>query len=177
MSLNQENTLFLIIDIQEKLLRATFNNDVLEKNSKTLAKAAQILNLPVIITEQYPQGLGASIDGINGIAETFVKTSFNALLEVDIFEKLKSFKNYNIVVFGIETHICVYQTVKALLELGFSVTVVSNACGSRSEFEYSLALDNMNTEGAKIKSTEMVLFEILKSSKHPNFKEIQALIK
>ena len=90
---------------------------------------------------------------------------------------LKETNRNQILVFGIETHICVHQTVANLLEQGFDVTVVSDACGSRSEIEYQQALLCMKENGAKIKSTEMVIFELLKSAKHPNFKEIQGMIK
>ena len=78
---------------------------------------------------------------------------------------------------GIETHICVYQTVSDLLKMGFNVTVIADACGSRSEYEYNQCLNVMKSEGANIKTTEMILFELLKSAKHPNFKDIQNLIK
>ena len=79
--------------------------------------------------------------------------------------------------FGIETHICVYQTVADLLKEGYDVYVVANCCASRSEINYKTSLELMRQQGAKITTLEIVLFEFLKSSKHPNFKEIQALIK
>ena len=92
-------------------------------------------------------------------------------------DELKTLGKKQVIIFGIETHICVYQSVVALLELGYDVNVVVDACGSRSEFEYNRAINLMSEYGAKIKTTEMVLFELIKSSKHPNFKEIQSLIK
>ena len=171
------NAQLLVIDVQEKLLNAVFNKEIVGKKSRILVKVAEILSLPITVTEQYPQGLGESVEGIKENAKIFVKTSFNALEDDDLLNLLKKANRNQILIFGIETHICVHQTVTSLLEQGFDVTVISDACGSRSEFEYQQALLCMKENGAKIKSTEMVIFELLKGAKHPNFKEIQALIK
>lgn len=177
MILNQENCLMLVIDVQEKLLNAVFNKEEVEKKSRILAKTTEILNIPIIVTEQYPQGLGETIEGIKDSAKVFIKTAFNALNDESLVNDLKTYNKKQIIIFGIETHICVHQTVDALIENGFDVTVVRDACGSRSELEYQSGLACMKQNGANIKTTEMVLFELLKSAKHPNFKEIQALIK
>ena len=177
MILEQENSLLLIIDLQEKLLNAVFNKELVLKNSKILIQAAKVLNLPKIVTEQYPQGLGESIEGVKEKAITFEKVAFNALQDEKLLNKLKECGKKQIIIWGIETHICVYQTALALLNNGYNVTVVSDACGSRSEYEYNSALSCLLSYGAKIKTTEMILFELLKTAKHPNFKEIQALIK
>lgn len=177
--LEQNETLILIIDIQEKLLNSTFNKDLLLKNASTITKTSTILNIPVIITEQYPKGLGETISDIknNVNASFYEKTSFNALEDETLCEELKSKNKKQIILLGIETHICVYQTAIALLEKGFDVTIVKNACGSRSENEHKNSLEILKSIGANIKTTEMILFELLKTAKHPNFKEIQALIK
>lgn len=177
MILDDAKTQLLIIDVQEKLLNAVFNKDIVGKKSRILVKVAEILGLPITVTEQYPQGLGESVEGIKENAKTFVKTAFSALEDAELLKILKETNRNQILVFGIETHICVHQTVANLLEQGFDVTVVSDACGSRSEIEYQQALLCMKENGAKIKSTEMVIFELLKSAKHPNFKEIQGMIK
>jgi len=177
MILKQDNSLLFIIDVQEKLLNAVFNRGLVEKNSIILSKAARILNLPVILTEQYPKGLGESIEEIKANALVFEKFAFNALQDENLLKVLDDCNKKQIVVFGIETHICVHQTVAALVDAGFEVVVVSDACGSRSEEEYKSALFYMQNCGAHIKTTEMILFEWLKTAKHPNFKEIQALIK
>lgn len=171
------NCLFLFIDIQERLLNATFNKETLERKSKTLAKVAEILEIPILITEQYPKGLGNTIEGLNLQATILEKTAFNALREKDINQYIDNANLNKIIVAGIETHICVYQTVMALLAKGFDVTVVKDSCGSRLESEYNSAFEIMREAGAKVKTTEMVIFELLEDAKHPNFKEIQALIK
>ena len=94
------------------------------------------------------------------------------------FEKVKNLPlKEEPIIMGIETHICVYQTATDLLDKGFNVTIVKDACGSRTETEYTNALECLKSQGANIKTTEMIIFELIKSAKHPNFKEIQTLIK
>ena len=178
---NTDNTAILIIDIQEKLLNAVFNKEIVQKKSEILAKTAQILEIPVIITEQYPQGLGQTVDciksNLSNEVKTFEKTSFNAMCDENLCDELKKINVENVVVIGIETHICVHQTVNDLLKKGYSVTIAKDCCGSRQESEYLSALNVMQNNGAQIKTTEMILFEFLKSARHSKFKEIQMLIK
>lgn len=178
--LNEENCLLLIIDIQEKLLKSTFNKELLKENSIKLTKALNILELPIFITEQYPKGLGSTIPEIKNNFESiryYEKTDFNALANQDLLRDLKSTKKTHVIVIGIETHICVHQTVEVLLKEGYEVTVIDNCCGSRDKYNHDSGLMNMKENGAKTKSLEMALFELLKSSKHPRFKDIQSLIK
>ena len=180
-SLNQNECVLFIVDIQEKLVNAVFNKDVLLKKSEVLAKASTILEVPTLVSEQYPKGLGETIPVVKSFLSSdtkyYEKTAFNALADENLINDLKTLNKKQVLVVGIEAHICVYQTVQALLEQGFDVTVIADSCGSRYEVEYNSALDSMKALGAKIKTTEMVLFELLKTAKHPKFKEIQALIK
>lgn len=180
--LNQKDSMLLIIDVQDRLINAAFNYDVVLKNSEILAKAAAILDLPVFITEQYPKGLGSTIEQIKGIpglvdAKYYEKDFFNALLDLDLLDAMKKTGRKQVIIYGIEAHICVYQTVLGLLENGFEASVVANACGARFADSFTAGIEAMKSNGAYIKNTEMVLFELLKGAKHPKFKEIQALIK
>ena len=178
--LSIENSLVLVIDIQEKLVSSLENNNIVNKVA-CVVKAANILNIPTLLTEQYPKGLGDTVFQVKDVlGETSVileKTSFNALLEEDIANKIKEFGKKQIVILGIETHICVYQTALALIDAGYEVFVVKDACASRREYEFLQGIDSMRDNGAKISCLETVLFEWLKTSKHPMFKEIQAIIK
>ena len=180
-NIKQNNTLILIIDIQEKLLNAVYNKETLSKNAEIIAKASNILKIPVLVTEQYPQGLGKTVDIITeNLSENslfFEKLDFSALNNIDLFKQIEKFNPQNILLFGIETHICVYQTAIDLLSKGFNVTLVYNLSGSRSASEHEAAINCLRIAGCDIKTLEMVLFEILASAKHPNFKQIQALIK
>lgn len=179
--LNLEDSLVLIIDVQEKLLNAVFNKEQVEKKSAIVAEAANILGIPVVVTEQYPKGLGNTIpavkDALAEDTEIFEKTAFSALNNEEILEAIKKHNKKQILIFGIETHICVSQTTAALRELGYEVSVIKDACGSRAEEEYLAGLERMKDNGAYIITTEIALFEWLKGAKHPNFKAVQALIK
>ncbi len=178
--LNAETSLLLIIDVQDRLLNAVFNTGALEKQSEIMAKAASILGIPVFITEQYPKGLGDTIPAIkNNVPEAYYreKTAFNAVFDMDMLAALKNTGRKQIMLFGIETHICVHQTASSLIDNGFEVHLVKDACGSRTLEEYVNALKYMRDYGVHVKTTEMVLFELLKGAKNPKFKEIQALIK
>lgn len=172
------NLKILCIDLQEKLVNMIKNESV-ANNSIKLLKAADILNIDTLITEQYPKGLGSTIEEIRKINnfKTLEKTTFSAYSTKEISDELKNLKNKNIIVFGIETHICVYQTVSDLIDKGANVYVIKDCCASRDIENHNTALELMKQKGAKITTLEIVLFEWLKSSKHPNFKEIQALIK
>lgn len=174
--LNIEDSIVLIIDVQEKLLNAAFNKDSIEKKSAVVSKAANILGIPLIITEQYPKGLGETIPAIEG-GKRFEKITFSAFENSEVLEALKSLGKKQVVIFGIETHICVSQTVTALRGLGYEVHVVKDACGSRAETEHHAGLERMKDNGAHIITAEIAIFEWLKSAKHPNFKEVQSLIK
>ncbi len=179
--LNIEESLILIIDVQERLLNAVFNKDILSKKSAIIAQASKILDIPVVVTEQYPKGLGNTIpeikDALNESTSYYEKTAFSALEDPEIANKIKEFGKKQIIIFGIETHICVNQTVAALIKEGYDVSVIKDACGSRAEAEYNAGLDRMKENGAHILTTEIALFEWLKGAKHPKFKEVQSLIK
>lgn len=173
--LNTDNTTILCIDIQDKLVKMLNNAEEIKSNAIKLMKAASILNIDTIITEQYPKGLGSTIEEIRNITDfkTIEKTSFSALQTPEFPE----IKTEHIVIFGIETHICVYQTALDLMENGKIVHVVSDCSSSRTEFNHKTALYALGQKGAVAESLEMILFQFLKSSHHPDFKEIQALIK
>ncbi len=178
-TLNADKCLVLIIDIQDKLIKIA-KDDSLKNNAIAIAKTAQILNLPVIITEQYPKGLGSTIDEIKTLslnADYFEKTTFSILKDNEIKTKILNKNKKQIVLFGIETHICVLQSAIDLLNEGYEVFIVQDCCCSRNEDNKNAAIRRLIHAGCTIVTTEMVLFELIEGSKHPNFKEIQALIK
>ena len=178
--LTPENSLLLIIDVQEKLVNA-LDKDIIVKRVTNLAKSARLLDIPVVVTEQYPKGLGKTVETLSAaFAEdvpVFEKVTFNALEADGVLEKIKSYGRKQIVICGIETHICVHQTAAALLREGFEVYVVEDACASRNKYEFKQGIELMESNGAKVTCVEIVLFEWLKTAKNPHFKEIQALIK
>ncbi len=179
--LDIENSLVVLIDIQERLVGMLNKQEPVVKATSILANASSIMNIPMIITEQYPKGLGSTIvDIASAIDEStpiIEKTSFSAMLTPEFAEKIKSLGKTNIIIGGIETHICVYQTVLALLNEGFNVVVAKDACASRSTDCFKTGIELMKDAGAQISNVETILFELLKGSKNPYFKPVQALIK
>lgn len=175
------NSLITGIDIQQKLVKMLDCGLDIQNNSAKLLKAASILNIKTLLTEQYPKGLGETVDEIKKIApfKTIEKTTFSACQTKEFQDEINNLdKNIkNIIIFGIETHICVYQTALDLLKSGFSVYVVCDCTSSRKELNKNTALELMKQQGIKVTTLEILLFEFLKSSKHEHFKEIQALIK
>ena len=174
--LEASNSLVLMIDVQERLVGALEKNVIVEKSQKII-DGANILGIPVLATEQYPKGLGHTVVTLADNTEVVEKTYFNALLEDGMLDKIKSYGKKQIILFGIETHICVYQTACALIEAGFEVYIIKDACASRNKYEFKQGIDAMRDNGAKISCVEMTLFEWLKGAKNPKFKEVQALIK
>jgi nicotinamidase-related amidase len=178
--LDKDDSLLIVIDVQERLVNA-LDKAVIIKKVETLIKSAKILGIPTIVTEQYPKGLGGTVETVKqSLAEgtpIIEKTAFSALREQGFLEKLKSYGRNQIVICGIETHVCVHQSVADLILEGFDVYVVKDACASRNKYEFKQGIELMQQNGAKISCLEAVLFEWLKNSKDPCFKEIQALVK
>lgn len=176
---DESNTAIICIDVQEKLVNMLKNSDIISDNAEKVMKTANIFNLKTLITEQYPKGLGSTIEKIRNINSftTIEKNTFSALQMPQFYENLKQLDVKNILIFGIETHICVLQTVIDLLENNYNVFVISDCSASRAEYNHNAALDVMKKKGAYIITLEIALFNLLKSSKHEHFKEIQQLIK
>ncbi len=182
--LNTETSALVIIDIQEKLVKAAKDGNETAKAMTKLANAARILSVPTVITEQYPKGLGSTVEdlkaGLSQDTTILEKSSFSAMLEPAFAQKIQELKANGITqiaIGGIEAHICVLQTASDLIKEGFEVSLIKDASASRNEFEYNTGLELAKQYGAKLSCVEIALFEWLKTSKNPNFKEVQALIK
>ena len=179
--LQPNNSLLFIIDIQEKLVKAANKGEQIANNMAKVAKAAQLLDITTLVTEQYPKGLGETTaiikQNLYESAKLFEKSAFSALEEENIAGEIAKHKGKKIILGGIETHICVYQTALDLLNKGYEVYILSDCTSSRNIFEYETGLELLKQFGAKITCTEIVLFEWLKTSKNPKFKEVQQLIK
>ncbi len=180
--LNSENTLLLVVDIQEKLTgMLKENKETAEQNAKKIVKAAKILKIKTVVSEQYPKGLGSTVEAVRNEfpqdVKIFEKTQFSLASEKEILDEILKSGKKQIVIFGIEAHICVFQTALELKEKGYEVFVVSDISYSRNNEERLLALKNLRHFGIMTPSLETVLFMWLRGSKNPNFKEIQSLIK
>lgn len=178
--LSVEDTVLLVIDVQEKLLRVMFEKENLISNLQKLIKGCSLLEIPVFFTEQNPAGLGGTVRELSDLVPGFdpvTKFSFSCCAESGFNEKLKLLGRRQIMVCGIESHICVYQTSMDLLLNGYEVHLVADCVSSRSSQNKELALRRMVSEGVKLTGLEMALFEILRSSKSQDFRAISALIK
>jgi nicotinamidase-related amidase len=171
-----DKSVLLLIDFQQKLMPAIEDSESILKNANSLANAARLIEVPIFATEQAPDRLGITVPGLLRDHEPLLhKTHFSATLEVGFNPWLPPGRD--VIVGGCETHICVLQTVLGLLTQGRRVFIVDDALGSREARSKDLAIERMVFNGAQRVSTEMVLFEWMRSSQHPHFKEIQALIK
>lgn len=180
-TLQPAQTVLLIVDVQEKIFTSVDRGpDVLYTLCK-LVQGFQILNLPILQSEQYPQGLGQTVASLQTLLgqsyHPWIKSTFSCVDDPDFFNCVISLPYQQWIVTGIEAHICVLQTVKGLLRAGKQVVVPNDAITSRSIYDFSTAIAEMRDAGARISSTETILFELLKDSKHPQFQSISHLIK
>jgi len=177
--LSRQESKLLIVDVQEKLVPKIASLDQLIANCRTLIQGAKILGVPVYATEQYPQGLGGTIPQLAELLERPVqKLRFSCAEALEWgLAAGQSDNRFQVVVAGMEAHVCVLQTVLDLLGSGFQVYVPADAVSSRSEFDRKIALDRMSASGATIVTTESVLFEWCEVSGTPEFKQISKLIK
>lgn len=178
--LTAENSLLLIVDVQEKFREHIHNFENTLQNIVSMAEGARLLSVPVVLTEQYPKGLGATVAEILAVAESserFEKTAFSCCQEAEFNEFLKNSGRKQIIVCGIETHVCVNQTVLDLLNLGYQVHVVVDAVSSRKPENKNIGIEKMQIAGAHMTTVEMSLLELVKDSANPLFKSVQRLIK
>ncbi len=168
----------IIIDIQEKIIRPIFNKDSIIKNIKKLINAYQILEENIFISEQNPLKLGETIPELLPKArfKKIEKMEFSLANIQDFLNELKNKKISNLIVCGIETHICIQQTALDCLQKGFEVTLISDAMGSRNKIDHKIALQRMNQSGAILTTTESIIFELCKTAERKEFKEIRNII-
>lgn len=179
--LDPKRSVLLVIDVQERLFPAMADKDEFLKETFRLIEGFQILGLPIIISEQYPKGLGPTLFNVKELAEgaqILEKTSFSVFddqwqaLRERIAQGLDQW-----IICGIESHVCVYQTARDLLANQVQVTVAADAVSSRKEEHVQLATDCLKTLGAQVLPVETILFDLLQSASKENFKAISRLIR
>jgi nicotinamidase-related amidase len=170
----------VVIDYQEKLLPHIFNADAILAQALKLIEFAKALSIPVLCTEQYPKGLGHSVPAISDAladVDAMDKTSFGCMGDATFVQNLKRLQRDQLLVTGIETHVCVMQTVLAAQTAGYQTFVPRDAVGSRAQSEYDAGLDRMQRAGSELVTTEMAMFETLREAGTPEFKRVLPLIK
>lgn len=177
--LRSETCVFFLCDIQERFRPLIYRMPSVIHVAQIMVRSAKILDIPLIITEQYPQRLGNIVSEIDtSYGFKFAKTKFS-MYSKEVEDKLKSFNRdlKSVVLFGIEAHVCVQQTAFDLLESGFDVHVVADGTSSQRHFDRMIALERMKQSGVFVSTSESILFELMRDSKHSHFKEISALFK
>ncbi|MBN1545088.1 MAG: hydrolase [Syntrophaceae bacterium] len=178
--LQQESTLLVVIDIQGNLARAAADRELLFESARKLIQGAKVFALPIVVTEQIPEKLGSTIpeiaEWIEDI-ERIPKETFSCCSNATFMTALKSANRKQILLSGIESHICVYQTAIDLLDHGYEVHVVADAVSSRTAKNREIGISKMISAGAYLTSTETVLFELLKTAGSDQFKNIFKIVK
>lgn len=175
-----EKTALVIVDIQGVLARTVHESSQMYTNWQKLIKAAQLFKLPIILLEQNPEGLEPTIPELReilGDLPPIAKMTFNACLKEGFLNKLKEMGKEQLLVCGVEAHVCVYQTVCGLLEEAYQVYVVSDAVSSRTSWNRMMALERMRELGAIITTTEMALFELMGTSEGELFRKFIRIVK
>lgn len=178
--LNPDDTILLIIDIQERLWSAMYNKKEIEKNAGVLAGLAIKTDIPIIYTEQYKKGIGPTIKTIDEKVvdvQGIEKLCFNCFDSGDFKDRIFSSERKTLLICGIEAHICILQTALAALEKGFAVHIAADATGSRTDRNHNIGIGRMRDAGCIITSTEAAIFEVIKEAGTPLFKDMLALIK
>jgi nicotinamidase-related amidase len=178
------NTALLVVDVQEKLAAAMPKDALaeLEKNAAILLEASALLGVPVVVSEQYPKGLGPTLASITarlaprGIAP-LPKMSFDACSELAISRALTETGARNVIVIGMETHVCVFQTARELVKRGYATHVVADAVTSRRDENRRLGLALCERAGAVVTGTETVVFDLLERAGTSEFKAVSKLVR
>jgi nicotinamidase-related amidase len=175
--LTADGAVLLLVDLQQRLMPAIYDREVVVARAVRLAEAARLLEVPIRATEQNPAGLGPTVPSLAAYPQKIVsKTAFSAVSDQD-FSSLLPAEAREIVVAGCEAHVCVLQTVLDLLGSGHRVALAADATGSRDPADRAAAIDRARQHGAEIVTSEMVLFEWLRDARHPRFREVQKLLK
>ena len=178
--LDIQNCCLVVIDIQGKLAQLMYDKEALFKNIQILIKAAKILNIPILWCQQCPDALGPTVPEITQLLidnEPINKAAFSCCGAEQFNTKLNELARQQVLLCGIETHVCIYQTSVDLLRKGFNVDVIRDAVSSRTPENKQIAIDRMAAKGINISCTEMALFELLRTAEHPQFRQIAKLIK
>lgn len=175
MLLDKNDSLLVLVDVQEKLTPAVLNHKTVIDRCVWMLKLAQRMDVPVLVSEQYPKGLGASLNDFKPYytAENCIeKVHFSCMKEPTFINKLHEFKKNQLVLIGIEAHVCVLQTALDMKSTGFDVYVVVDAVTSRHDVDLKYGLKRMKQEGIHLVTSEMVFFEWLQQAGTPEFKAL-----
>jgi len=175
-----ESSLLLLVDVQGRLARLMHDSEAMIRQQAILIRACRLLEVPVLWAEQLPDKLGPTVDELQeplaGLAP-WAKSSFGCCGDAALRQAIETSGRDQILLCGIEAHVCVWQTASALLEMGRSVHLVADAVSSRSAFNRDIAFRRMARAGVLLSNVEMLLFELMQNASHPRFRDVTALLK
>ncbi|MBR2344855.1 MAG: isochorismatase family protein [Lentisphaeria bacterium] len=176
-----ENSLLVVVDLQQKLMPVMSDSELVTARAALMVRAAAELELDILVTEQYPKGLGSTVPEIAtwlpDSANVCEKTAFSVFKSPEFMTELSSRKRQTLIFVGVEMNVCLLQSVLDARNAGYEVIVVADAVGSRKNSEKEWALETARRSGAYVLGSEAVLFMLLRDAKHPHFKAVSALIK
>jgi len=178
--LSVEDSVLMVIDMQGNLYESMQDKQFLSENVQKLIRGVQVFGIPVIVTEQIPEKLGPTIDPVASLlpdVRRIPKSEFSCCDDEKIMKALKSVERRQVLLCGIEAHVCVYQTALDLLEFGYDVHLVADAVSSRTVRNREIGVEKMRDRGVHLASAEMVLFELIRTAEDPKFKEILKIVK
>lgn len=180
MKFTKENTLAIVVDMQERLMPAMYAETETLKNTVKLVKGLRILGVPIIPLRQYPKGLGDIVQPLKAELEGCLindKVTFSAMGTAEIVERIQKTGKQNILVCGVEAHVCVLQTLIDLEERGYHTALMVDCTDSRNIYDKEIALCRAQQEGVRLTTSESILFELLQTAGAEPFKQISALVK
>jgi nicotinamidase-related amidase len=175
-----ENSVLVIVDVQGKLAQLMHGKERLFANLALMVKGAQILEIPILWNEQNPQGLGPTIPELAELLsnqQPLPKMTFSCCGNAEFMKRLHQLDRKQVLLVGIEAHVCVFQTAAELLATGYEVHLISDAVSSRTQGNLQVGIERMKSLGAVISSTEMALFELLRTAADSKFRDISRLVK
>ena len=178
--LRLDDTVLVIIDVQGKLAQLMHAKDALFSNVRLMIQGASVLEVPILLTEQYPQGLGPTVPEVSELlpdVEPITKTAFSCCGEHAFNEAFSDLGRGQALLVGIETHVCVWQTAHDLLESEYEVHVAADAVSSRNAGNREIGLQRMRDAGAEITCVESALFELMRVAEGPKFKAVSKLLR
>ena len=180
MLMSAAQSCLLVVDMQARLVPTMATPQTVVDNARILIEAAKRLDVPLLVSEQYPRGLGPTVPQIAALVpadRTLKKMHFSCIGDADFAGRFREIGRRQAIVAGVEAHVCVLQTAEDLLAAGVETFVVADATSSRTEKNHAAAMARLRDGGARVVTTEMVVFEWLTKAGTPEFKELSALIK
>lgn len=178
--LQAEKALLVLVDIQGKLAELMCEKDLLYQNLRRLVMGARVLSIPIIWMEQIPEKMGPTIPELRELLtseEPIAKKCFSCCGEPAFMHKLQATGRVEVILAGIESHVCIYQTAADLITMGYEAHVAADAVSSRTQANRQIGFDRTKAIGGKITSVESILFDIMKTADHPAFREILKIVR